>query len=104
MTHRKKFVHTANAPLGVSRRSFLNRAAMGLGLAPFASSMFGTTLALDQSVPATPKNLRFNSPTLRASDIAYLGAMRLPTTGYPSDEDPTFSYAPLAARKVNGGL
>ena len=103
MTDRKEFL-TANPPLGVSRRSFLNRAAMGLGLAPFASSMFGTALALDQSVPATPKNLRFNSPTLRASDISYLGAMRLPTTGYPSDEDPTFSYAPLAARKVNGVL
>jgi hypothetical protein len=103
MTHRKT-ADAANAPLGVSRRSFLNRTAMGFGLAPFASSIFGTALALDQSAPTTPKNLRFSSSTLSASDLAYLGAMRLPTTGYPSDEDPSYSYAPLAARKVNGVL
>src|SRR5262245_43449128 len=98
MTHGKKFVNKANAPLGVSRRRFLNRAAMGLGLPPFASSVFGTALALDQRQPTNvrvyptpPPYVPTNGSTLRASDFSYLGAMRLPTSGYPSDEDPSFS-------------
>src|SRR5262245_23086004 len=102
MTKRDRFLQTANASL-VSRRSFLNRVALGLGLAPLAAGSLGTALALGQTVPP-PTNVRIKRRTLSASDFSYLGAMRLPTSGYPNDEDPSFSYVPLAARKVNGVL
>jgi hypothetical protein len=95
------------APL--DRRGFLTRIGQGFCLLTAASAY-----ADAQGVPP-PSNLRILSgasgappsggvPVIKPSDFSYLGAMRLPAVGYASDEDPTFSYAALAARKVNGVL
>src|SRR6185503_15761682 len=95
--------------VALDRRGFLTKVGQGVGLATLAS------VYADAQVP-TPTNVRITPgtpyvpppssgvPVLKPSDFRYLGAMRIPDAGYPSDEDPTYSYAPLAARKVNGVL
>ena len=89
------------AQLGMSRRRFLNQLAVAAGMTPGLSHLRGEFRAFDQLI-ATRGDIR--PRTLIAADIAYLGAMRLPTSGYPEDEDLTYSYATFAARKVNGVL
>lgn len=99
----------------MERRRFLAKIGHSVGLMTLAS-----VYADAQSVQ-TPRNLRVSPgvapPTdpvpsppatgvraLKPSDFTYLGAMRIPDTGYASDDDPTWSYGALAARRVNGVL
>jgi hypothetical protein len=96
--------------VALDRRGFLSKVGQGVGLAALAS-----VSADAQSTPSAPKNVRIlpdgmtiaptsGVPVLKPSDFTYLGAMRIPDVGYASDEDPSFSYGALAARRVNGVL
>jgi len=92
----------------LDRRGFLTKVGQGVGLATLASVYADAQVATPTNVrisPGTPSLPPLSGvPVLKPSDFRYLGAMRLPDTGYASDEDPTYSYGALAARKVNGVL
>lgn len=89
-------------PSRSDRRAFLRRSALATaGL--LAPSLWGRESFAAQSL-TVPQNVQV-VPTKRVlapQDFRYLGAMRTPGTGLPSD--PTFSQGALAARRVNGRL
>jgi len=76
----------------VDRRRFLTTFALGAGLAPLA------TLSGSLSARRIASACFAGKRVLNAGDFSYLGAMRVPP------DLSSFSYAALAARRVNGQL
>jgi hypothetical protein len=105
--------------VSLDRRRFLAKIGQGVGLTTLASVYADAQSA---QTPQTPRNVRISPgaavtpidpmptpsgtgvPVLKPSDFKYLGAMRIPESGYPSDDELTWSYGALAARRVNDVL
>ncbi len=87
----------------LDRRGFFEKIGQGVGVAALASVYAEAQVQTPTNVHLVTSSAGGGS-VLKPSDFTYLGAMRIPDVGYPSDEDPSFSYGALAARRVNGVL
>ncbi len=84
---------------GTRRKRFLAIAVLGAGLAPLAT-LAGSSVAPVSPAAATTSAVACATAktVFDASDITYLGAVRMPATGV----DTSYAYGGLAGRIVNG--